>query len=69
MQKTSNQIWFALRNFSNDQSGQDLVKYALLCGLVVSLAVAVFSDIGSVSGLYTQAMNALSAALSATAYY
>ena len=67
MHKILHRAWYSLQNLTKDQSGQDLVEYALLCALLASLAVAVFPAIASTSVLFSQAINALSAALTATA--
>jgi Flp pilus assembly pilin Flp len=56
-----------LQNLFRDQSGQDLLEYALLVGLVACVAVAVVPAITSTSQLYSQAMSALSLALASTA--
>ena len=65
--ETNYRALHALRNLGEDQSGQDLIEYALLAALVVSLTMAVFPAIASTSALYSHAMSALAAALSSTA--
>jgi Flp pilus assembly pilin Flp len=56
-----------LQNLFREQSGQDLIEYALLASLAACVAVAVFPAITSTSQLFSQAINALSVALSSTA--
>jgi pilus assembly protein Flp/PilA len=44
-----------VRNFINDESGADLIEYALLAGLVALAAVAALTTVGTnVAGLYTK---------------
>jgi pilus assembly protein Flp/PilA len=44
-----------IRNFINDESGADLIEYALLAGLIALAAVATLTTVGTnISGLYTK---------------
>jgi Flp pilus assembly pilin Flp len=52
-----------LRNFRNDEQGQDLIEYTLLMAFVALAAAAIFIGAGgSVSGIWTQANTQLAAA-------
>jgi pilus assembly protein Flp/PilA len=45
----------AIRNFIRDDSGADLIEYALLAGLVALAAVATLTTVGTnITGLYTK---------------
>jgi pilus assembly protein Flp/PilA len=44
-----------IRNFINDESGADLIEYALLAGLIALAAVATLTTVGTnITGLYTK---------------
>lgn len=64
---TKELLIYVLRSLCRDEAGQDLVEYALLTGLIAACAAAAFPAIASTSQFYSQAMSALSAAVSATA--
>jgi Flp pilus assembly pilin Flp len=55
-----------LRNFWNDEQGQDLIEYTLLMAFVALASAALFIGAGkSVQGIWTATNNQLSAANSA----
>jgi pilus assembly protein Flp/PilA len=44
-----------IRNFIEEDSGADLIEYALLAGLIALAAVATLTTVGTnISGLYTK---------------
>jgi Flp pilus assembly pilin Flp len=50
-----------LKNFVNDDQGQDLIEYTLLLAFVALASAAVFIGAGSsISGIWTAANNRLS---------
>jgi len=52
-----------LRNFWNDEQGQDLIEYTLLLAFVALASAALFIGAGgSVKGIWTVTSNQLSAA-------
>jgi Flp pilus assembly pilin Flp len=52
-----------LRNFWNDEQGQDLIEYTLLMAFVALASAALFIGAGkSVQGIWTATNNQLSAA-------
>lgn len=51
----------------NDRQGQDMVEYALIAGLVSTVAMALFPAIVSTNVLFRGAITALQAALATTA--
>jgi Flp pilus assembly pilin Flp len=52
-----------LRNFWNDEQGQDLIEYTLLMAFVALASAALFIGAGgSVKGIWTKAANQLAAA-------
>ena len=57
----------SFRSLWNGRQGQDMVEYALLGGMVASMAVAIFPAISATSGLFSQSISALALALSTTA--
>jgi Flp pilus assembly pilin Flp len=53
----------ALRNFWNDESGQDLIEYTLLMAFVALASAALFLGAGgSLSGIWTTSNSQLAAA-------
>jgi pilus assembly protein Flp/PilA len=49
-----------LKNFINDEEGQDLVEYALLLALVAVMAVGVLTTLSTtIQGVFTNANTAL----------
>ena len=53
----------AIRNFWNDDSGQDLIEYTLLMAFVAMASAALFLGAGgSISGIWTTSNSQLSAA-------
>jgi Flp pilus assembly pilin Flp len=52
-----------LRNFWNDEQGQDLIEYTLLMAFVALASAALFLSSGaSISGIWTTSNNQLAAA-------
>jgi Flp pilus assembly pilin Flp len=52
-----------LRNFWNDEQGQDLIEYTLLMAFVALASAALFIGAGaSISGIWTKANTSLAAA-------
>jgi len=50
-------------NFIADDSGADIIEYALLAGLISLAAVATLTDVGkSIQGIYTRIKTELEAA-------
>lgn len=57
-----------LKNFINDEEGQDLVEYALLLGFVALAAVAVLTTIGTnINALFGSANSKIGNAATAAA--
>jgi len=56
-----------LASLRTNRSGQDLLEYALLGGLVASCAIAIFPAIATTGGYFSHVMSVLSAAISQTA--
>jgi Flp pilus assembly pilin Flp len=53
----------AIRNFWNDDNGQDLIEYTLLMAFVALASAALFLGAGgSISGIWTTSNSQLSAA-------
>lgn len=52
-----------LKNFVNDEEGQDMVEYALLLSLVAVACISILLTIGTdVSGIFTKAKTTLATA-------
>lgn len=57
-------LWFQIRNWLRRQEGQDLTEYALIIGLIVILAVAAITLMGtSISAILSSIASSLDKAL------
>jgi pilus assembly protein Flp/PilA len=58
-----NGLRITYNNLMNDESGQDLIEYALIAGLIGLVAVATLTALSSsISALFTKITTALNAA-------
>ncbi len=59
-----NNIFSTLKNLLRDESGQDLIEYALVAALIALAAVAAMSTLGKdISSLFTSVSTQLTAAI------
>ncbi|MCL5263263.1 MAG: Flp family type IVb pilin [Acidobacteria bacterium] len=59
-----NNIFSTLKNLLRDESGQDLIEYALVAALIALAAVAAMSTLGKdISSLFTSVSSQLTAAI------
>lgn len=66
LQDSALKLYVSAKTVMNDERGQDLIEYAILCALVAGVAIAATTNLGTIiAGVFTGMGNKVNAKITA----